>query len=300
MPADDTRTRALPDTIDPEGDETQVSLDEAPRMLADVPVTPITRLTLGGKFEFLDRFYGNDAEQGVLSPGVHLVTGESNAGKTTLVLDMMGHFAANPEYLGYYKCVDQRGAEVISVANRLELPSRQFILDTPDDDELSVEQILSSNFDDRDEIMAFYAAIMSLHNKHPDRHLIAVVDSLQSLADDSRQSCLRFLKRLIRLAPKINATFIVLGEVTKSGIYAGFESMIHKITSHLHIEVTFNERTAQYRKLVLRKNRLGLSGMCFTNLTHQGHVEMTEVEVNDALGKRQREKEEADEMLKDE
>jgi DNA repair protein RadA/Sms len=185
--------------------------------------------TSGGLSE-LDRVLGG----GIVPGSVTLIGGDPGIGKSTLLLQVMGH-------LDQTQCLYVSGEESpqqISLrAHRLgiELKGLQLLTET------CVETIIGQ--------------CNSLRPK------LLVIDSIQTLYTEQLQSApgavaqvRESAAQLVRMAKRENISLFIVGHVTKEGTLAGPRVLEHMVDTVLYFE---GEASGRYRVLRAVKNRFG-------------------------------------------
>ena len=201
--------------------------------LADVDEADQLRLSSG--MGELDRVLGG----GLLQGSTVLLGGEPGIGKSTILLQAMGHMAAQGAKCLYVTCEESLGQFKLR-ARRLGHADSGLMVSG----ESSLEQV---------------AALLSEHSP-----AAAVIDSIQMVkADgvDSPQGSLLQLRtcggELARLAKEQKSALFLVGHITKSGAIAGPKVLEHVVDTVLYFE---SEKSQDLRILRAVKNRFGFAG----------------------------------------
>ncbi|HET7300021.1 MAG TPA: DNA repair protein RadA [Oleiagrimonas sp.] len=204
---------------------------ESPKVtaLAGVAAETETR-TLTGIGEF-DRVLGG----GLVEGSVVLIGGDPGIGKSTLLLQMLGHIGARLP--GVYVTGEESLAQVAARAQRLDLPLEplQALAET------CIERILEQ------------AAVT--------KPRVLIVDSIQTIwtelltsAPGSVSQVRESAARLTRFAKETGTSVLLVGHVTKEGGIAGPRVLEHMVDAVLYFE---GETGSRFRVLRAFKNRFG-------------------------------------------
>lgn len=197
--------------------------------LAEVNLEELPRVTSG--YGELDRVLG-----GGLVPGsVLLIGGDPGIGKSSLLLQVMGHLCEQHKAL--YVTGEESGSQVAMRASRMELPMQQLHVLT----EVDVQQItqLAIQFSPK------FMVIDSIQTMQL-AHLPSAAGSVAQI----REAAAAFT----RLAKQHGITIFLVGHVTKSGEVAGPKVLEHIVDAVIYLE---GERDSRYRTLRALKNRFG-------------------------------------------
>jgi DNA repair protein RadA/Sms len=202
------------------------------------PPSPITkvqsvqenRLTTGiGEF---DRVLGGGMVEGSLI----LIGGEPGIGKSTLVLQSMGHLAKLGKNV-LYVSGEESGSQIKLRAERLDALSDNLLISS----EISVEGI-----------------IKWIDKIKPD---VLVLDSVQTFYTEDLQSAPGSIGQVREVAFKIfqeikhrNLPTLLIGHINKDGAIAGPKSLEHIVDTVVYFE---GEKGHAYRALRAIKNRFG-------------------------------------------
>ena len=194
---------------------------------------PAARIT--SQFDEVDRVFGG----GLVRGAVVLLGGDPGIGKSTLLLQLMAHWASHGQKTLYIS--GEESVEQVSMrASRLNVGVAPVHMAT----ETSVEAVL---------------ALLSAQK--PD---VVVVDSIQTIFTEQLESAPGSVSQiressalLLRYAKSNGTALFLIGHVTKEGTIAGPRVLEHMVDTVLSFE---GDATYQYRILRAVKNRFGPSG----------------------------------------
>lgn len=205
------------------------------RSLSPAPITEIqsvqeNRLTTGiGEF---DRVLGGGMVEGALI----LIGGEPGIGKSTLVLQSMGHLAKQGQKV-LYVSGEESGPQIKLRAERLDALSENLLISS----EICIEGI-----------------IKWIDKVRPD---VLVLDSVQTFYTEDLQSAPGSIGQVREVAFKIlqeikhrNLPTLLIGHINKDGAIAGPKSLEHIVDTVVYFE---GEQGHAYRALRAIKNRFG-------------------------------------------
>jgi DNA repair protein RadA/Sms len=183
----------------------------------------------------IDRVLGG----GLVKGAVVLIGGDPGIGKSTLLLQLMAHWAVHGKKTLYVS--GEESAEQVALrAERLGVAQSPVQIAT----ETSVEAVLAI-----------------LAQQKPD---IVVVDSVQTLFSEQLESAPGSVSQiresaalLLRYAKSNSTALFLIGHVTKEGAIAGPRVLEHMVDTVLSFE---GDTTYQYRIVRAVKNRFGPSG----------------------------------------
>jgi DNA repair protein RadA/Sms len=220
-----------------------IAMSRAVRSYASAPAEVVTlgehkgnhsaRIT--SQFDEVDRVLGG----GLVRGAVVLLGGDPGIGKSTLLLQLMAHWASHDQKTLYLS--GEESVEQVSMrAGRLHVGTAPVHMAT----ETSVEAVL---------------ALLSAQK--PD---IVVVDSIQTIFTEQLESAPGSVSQirestalLLRFAKSNGTALFLIGHVTKEGAIAGPRVLEHMVDTVLSFE---GDTTYQYRILRAIKNRFGPSG----------------------------------------
>ena len=216
-------------TVAPRGPWAATGTAAVTVLLADVPADSGYRLSSG--LSELDRVLGGGFVRGSLV----LIGGDPGIGKSTLLLQVLGHIARDCKTL--YISGEESPQQIRLRADRLGLQNSK------------AELLAATDF----------STIEATLTKHkPD---LAIVDSIQTLyveelsaAPGSVSQVREATAGLLRLAKGLGITIVLVGHVTKDGAIAGPRVLEHMVDTVLYFE---GERHQNLRILRAVKNRFG-------------------------------------------
>lgn len=195
----------------------------------------------------VDRVLGG----GLFPGGIVLVGGDPGVGKTTLVLQILGHLALERGVL--YATGEESLEQVASRAARLGVKAPRLHLLA----ETSVEAVL-------EEVERLSPAVLA-------------VDSIQTAATAGLTSAPGSLSqvrdsaaRLIEAGKRRGMPVLLVGHITKEGLIAGPKALEHMVDAVLYLE---GERYRHLKVLRAQKNRYGAtSELALLEMTSEGLV----------------------------
>ncbi len=111
-----------------------------------------------------------------------------------------------------------------------------------------------------------------LIKKHPDSQLFLLIDSLQTIDDGyygdghiNTMTPVRSMELLTNFCKETYTIGIVIGQVNKSGEFAGKQAIKHMIDCHMHLKIDTRDKseTQGMRIFEMEKNRYGYSGQAY-------------------------------------
>ena len=203
---------------------------QKPLPLKDIPEDTTLRSPTG--ISELDRVLGG----GIVEGGLILIGGDPGIGKSTLLLQVCSHLAADGKRVLYVS-----GEES---ARQIKLRARRLGIDQPG------LYVLAEN--------ALDAVETQLRQLQPD---VAVIDSIQTMyrpemssAPGSVSQIREGTSLLMRLCKETGISMFLVGHVTKDGAIAGPRMLEHMVDVVLYFE---GDRQQDYRLLRAVKNRFG-------------------------------------------
>ena len=206
------------------------------------------RRRLSTRTKFLNDALGG---KGFTPSTVTLFTGEAGAGKTTMAL----------------LTADRMSKDSLVVFNTGEESLHQV--------KMTAERLkLKNGFAAGQEthVPTFLEKVDKLREASPEKDLVIIIDSLQTLDDGkmpngqtNSKTPQRALEMLTNYAKKTFATIIVIGQVNKGGEMAGANALKHIVDVKLHLGLVTSPKSPYMgaRFLKTDKNRFGSSGHIF-------------------------------------
>ena len=190
--------------------------------------------------------------EGFVPSQVMMLTGTPGAGKTTLLLQL-ANAITGAGHVCLYNTGEESLYQVKMVAERLGLRSGFFV-----GQDTMVEDLL--------------AHADKLRKAHPGKQVFVLQDSLQTLDDGkyaggatNSMSTVRATEMLTDWAKTHYGVVIFIGQVTKSGDFAGKQTILHAVDvrGHLYIDDEKKSETYGERIFEITKNRFGCSGRAY-------------------------------------
>jgi predicted ATP-dependent serine protease len=205
-------------------------------MLSDVEVDGLMddRLTTGS--DLLDRVFGGEEMPGVMRGTTTLVTGDPGSGKSTMMLQLAQMLSHNGQRV--ILNIGEESSKMVAYRARKLGIRGDFEVSAISEAEELHERIVK---------------------EAPD---VFIQDSLQSLrvgGERGAKSLVESCEHMINISKRTQAAVMLVGHVTKSGVFAGPKTIQHDIDAHMHLNVGMDGgRTAQ-----MQKNRFGPAHVAF-------------------------------------
>lgn len=181
----------------------------------------------------LDRILG----KGLVPGAAVLLAGEPGIGKSTLLLQLVGHLARTGRAALYVSAEESLG-QIKGRAERLGL--------------LSPDLLAMATTRAEDALAAL---------ESPDRPDLMILDSVQTMASDeidglpgSVSQVRAVSTAVVEMAKRVGTTLVLVGHVTKDGQIAGPKLLEHMVDTVLSLE---GDRKHLFRMLRVMKNRFG-------------------------------------------
>ncbi len=197
--------------------------------LGEVAPSQKTRVSTG--LSELDRVLGG----GLVSGSVILIGGDPGIGKSTLLLQCLGHLSQ--QYQTLYVTGEESAEQVSLRAARLQLDKDNLLLLT----ETQIEHILSTAKTLAPSVMVV-DSIQTIFTEHLGSAPGGVAQVRESAA------------QLVRFAKQTQTAVFVVGHVTKDGALAGPRVLEHMVDTVLYFE---GQEDSRYRVIRAVKNRFG-------------------------------------------
>lgn len=234
-------------------------------------VEPAVRILLPEPLAFLNPFFGSIKRPGLVRGGSYFITGAPNAGKSSILLQILDAFAA-VGHKGTLDSTEMLLAEITDRRNEMRLLNDIDIRGADSDtDDRDIRELITGGHSSLDRDQEFLLELWRQAQELSEHFCVAsVVDSIQSM-NGGRGETLDFVRRAIAVNQKVKGILFLVGQVRKDGEAAGFKEIPHLTTAHLHIDVFSNGENDQVRSLELRKNRAGPCKTITTKLGELGH-----------------------------
>jgi len=195
------------------------------------------------------------AGDGVVPSTVLLLTGLPGLGKTTLGLQLADAITGSGNIALYNTC-EESLFQVRKTVKRLRLENG----------------FIPSYKDDVDALIEYAEQVMA---ENPDKQLFLFVDSLQTLELNQegkkgrhvtgQTQAVQVAWKLANWAKKTYAIVVLVGQVTKDGVFAGKQEIKHAIDCHLHLCTDTERYSSTYgaRRAIMEKNRFGIAGLYY-------------------------------------
>lgn len=219
--------------------------------ILDLEVPPQLERRVPTGIDWLDDLFGSGEEERGVTPSTSvLLTGTPGAGKSTLCLQLADSWTRQGGTC-LYNTSEESLLQVRKVAKRLGLKDG-FVCG----EERLVPKVLEH---------ADY-----LREQNPNSDLLLIFDSLQTHDDGfysnggtNSMTPVRVMKQVTSYCKTNYAVAICIGQVTKSGAFAGKQQIKHDADVHAHLSMDAVPTSSTFGKRVFRieKNRFGLA-MC--------------------------------------
>ena len=215
--------------------------------ILDVAIPPPLETVVATGVEFFDDSLG----QGGMTPSTTmLLTGTPGAGKTTLCLQLADSITGQG-HIAIFNSAEESKFQIRKVAKRLDL-KHGFIWG----------EITNVN-----ELLAFTAKEWKKGGLN--KHIFLFYDSMQMLEDargrDTSTAQLDAVRAINDFCKETYAISIVIGQVTKAGVFEGKNKVKHSVDVHSHFYIDDDRRSETYgeRLYEIQKNRFGGAGRCY-------------------------------------
>lgn len=206
------------------------------------------------------QFFDDSLGQGGMTPSTTmLLTGTPGAGKTTLCLQIADAITA-AGHIAIVNSVEESKFQIRKVAKRLEL-KHGFVWG----EHANVVHLLR-----------FMAE--QWKKRGVDKQLFLFYDSMQMLEDargrDTSTAQLEAVKMINSFCKETYAISVIIGQVTKAGVFEGKNKVKHHIDVHAHFYIDDDRRSESYgeRLFEVQKNRFGGAGRAYVLGVNEGGV----------------------------
>jgi DNA repair protein RadA/Sms len=215
--------------------------------ILDVVIPPPLETVVSVGLSFVNDSLG----QGGMTPSTTmLLTGTPGAGKTTLCLQMADAITAQGN-IAIFNSAEESKFQIRKVAKRLNL-KHGFIWG----EITNVSQLLK-----------FTA--QEWKKGGLDKQIFLFYDSMQMLEDtrgrDTSAAQLEAVRTINDFCKETYAIAIIIGQVTKAGVFEGKNKVKHSVDVHAHFYIDDDRRSETYdeRLFEVQKNRFGGAGRCY-------------------------------------
>lgn len=202
--------------------------------------------------------------QGFTPGTITMLTGTPGAGKTTMLLQLADALTGQG-HQAIFNTGEESLYQVKLVAERLKLkhgfiPGQDIMIPTVlKHCQEIMETRMSKDLDNRGRL------------KVGSKQLFLIIDSLQCMDDGkygngtNGMTPVRVVEMLTDYAKKFFVNVVFIGQVTKSGEFAGKMTIKHAIDTHGHLFIDMDKRSEFYgeRMFSINKNRFGCSGRTY-------------------------------------
>jgi DNA repair protein RadA/Sms len=218
--------------------------------ILEVEVPDEMRRRVKTNINYFDGVLGGEG----LTPGsVYLFTGEPGSGKSTL-MHLVADALTGTGHGAVFVSGEESPFQLKMVAERLRLKNGYMV-----SQDTHVPTLLKK-------VLPLVAKLKA-EGKTP----VLLVDSLQTLDDGhykdgftNGQTPLKALALITEFCKEHYCTAIVVGQVNKSGQFAGNNKLKHMVDGHLHLAIEVKDKELEgTRKLSCLKNRFGSNGTEF-------------------------------------
>lgn len=264
----------------------------------EIEVPNRMRLKIPTGLEFVDDMYGGEG----LTPGtVTLFTGTPGAGKSTLLLQMAQAVSEQNAGLNRPDCFALVNTTEESLFQTKMVTERLLGSDDKGDFFVGEDSIVDDkNGGMHNSVKASIASgktrailqhMRTLITNNPGKQPFLFIDSLQTIDDGyygdghvNSNTPRRAMELITDFCKQTYTIAVVVGQVNKSGEFAGKQVIKHMIDCHMHLSIDTSDKseTQGMRIFEMQKNRYGYSGRAYIlNVEDKGLVEYGAVTADD-------------------
>lgn len=238
----------------------------------DIVVPERMRVKVPIGIPFLDDCYGG---QGATPGTLTLFTGTPGAGKSTLVLQMAEAISRQPNCMALVNTTEESLFQTKMVSERLfgDNGGKFYVGESSlvDGQNPQLHANTKALFK-AGKARSILGQARRLLEKHPDKQLFLFIDSLQTIDDGyykdgytNSMTPVRALELLINFCKQTFTIIVLIGQVNKSGEFAGKQTIKHDVDCHMHLKIDTSDKseTCGMRILEMEKNRYGYSGQAY-------------------------------------
>jgi DNA repair protein RadA/Sms len=216
--------------------------------ILDIEVPPALRHRKKVGIEWFDDAIGGE---GMVPSSVMMLTGTPGAGKTTMLLQLANSITG-AGHVCLYNTGEESLYQVKMVAERLNLRNG-FVVGQ----DMAVEDLLGH--------------ADQLRKANPSKQVFVLQDSLQTLDDGkwkdgaNSMTAVRCVEMLTDWSKSNYGMVIFIGQVTKSGEFAGKQTILHAVDVRGQLYIDQEKRSETYGERIFEvtKNRFGTSGKSY-------------------------------------
>lgn len=214
-----------------------------------VVIPPELDRTVKTGIDFLDDAFGGE---GMTPSSSVLFTGTPGAGKTTLMLQLAS-MITKQGHVALYNTNEEAATQVKKVCRRLQLGG--FYVG----DDRFVEKVLE------------HAEFIKKMPENKGKQVFIIGDSLQTLNDGkyregtNSMTQVRVTEMFTEWCKRTFGISILIGQVTKSGEFAGKQQVKHTVDIHAHLFIDEEKKSETYGERIfeVQKNRFGCNGKTY-------------------------------------
>lgn len=208
------------------------------------------------------------------TPGtITLLTGTPGAGKSTLLFQLANAVSKKENCISLYNTTEESLFQSKITCERLFGSSGcDFYIgeDRIVDDREAHDKIKDDIAHGR--VRAILQHARFLQSQNPGKQLFLFVDSLQTIDDGkyydgttNSNTPVRAMELLTNFVKETFAICVCIGQVNKSGEFAGKQAIKHTIDCHMHLRIDNKQgsETQGMRIFEMQKNRFGYSGLAY-------------------------------------
>jgi DNA repair protein RadA/Sms len=222
---------------------------------SDITVPDALRTSLKTGWEYIDALFTGE---GIRPSTCCMVTGLPGAGKTTISLQLADALIGEGHTVFYNSC-EESGQQLKMTLERMNLKnmlSKGFHASL-----CEIGEILEAADKIRQNVKqgkGFFMFVDSLQTIEKAREGAGRPSSQQNQATEAMWDIAAWCKENMTVA-------LIIGQVTKDGVFAGKQEVKHAIDCHLHLSIDTDKKSDTYKERVaeMQKNRFGSTGTFF-------------------------------------
>jgi DNA repair protein RadA/Sms len=255
----------------------------------EVPAHMRRRISFG--VDWVDELFASATGNGAVPSTAILFTGTPGAGKTTLSLQLANAISQREDAIVLFNTREESLFQTKMQSERMNLNSRFYV----GQDEL-VGPI--SNLENphlwKGQASSIVDHAKFLMDENPGKDFFLMADSLQTFNDGKYgpgniipASQVRVVEQLTDFCKQgyngVYPILVLVGQVTKSGEFAGKNTVKHAVDAHMHLYIDDDKKSDFYGQRILgtSKNRFGSSGkQMILGMGGEGLFKMGEISYN--------------------